>query len=243
MYKQLFLLLTACFLWQQQGNAQNKGMLPLTGMRYVKEGIWAKMIVVKINGEQLYGNRIPWNKEIEVSLQEPTGFTADKKKIVYAGAEFNLFSAKGDLLLKNPNLFLLNEAKGFVPKDYKSLSMKIGIPEGLIQPNSKGVIKIRVYDLKGKNQLTLEYPIVIAYPRETIPFTKLILPLVSPAGSVAMVTGMKAKNLAVSIDTLVSTNPLMAYMKLEISKIDGTDIVGLLQGRKLFGCMIVNTMK
>ena len=234
MYKQLFLLSAACFLWQQQSIAQNKGMLPITGMRYIKEGIWAKTIAVKINGEQLYGNRIPWNKEIEISLQEPTGFTADKKKIVYAGAEFNLFSAKGELLLKNPNLFLLKETTGFAPKDFKTLSLKIGIPEGLIQPNSKGVVRIRVYDLKGKNQLTLDYPIVIAYPRENIPFTKSIIPLVSPPGSIAMVTGMKAKNLAVSIDTMVSTNPKMAYLKLEISKIDGTDLVGLLQGKETF---------
>lgn len=209
-------------------------MLPLTGLQYYEEGISTQSMTVKINGQQLYGNRIPLNQEIEFSFQQPKGILADKKKNYFIGAEYSLLSAKGDVLLTNPNLLSLKEAKGFTAKDLKTIAVKLNIAEGLVQPNAKATIKIRLYDLKGKNQLRLEYPVSISYPRETIWLTKSLQTIKSPPGSMFMVTDIQPKSLAFSVDTAVKSDPKMAYMNLDISKIGGTDVISMLQGKDYF---------
>jgi hypothetical protein len=234
MTKQLFIFSVGYFLCLPFCTAQKKGMLPLTGLQYYNEGITAQSLAVKINGQQLYGNRVPLNQDIEISFQQPTGFLADKKKIYFVAAEYSLISAKGDVLLTKPNLLSLNEAKGFTAKDMKLITAKFNIPEGVVQPNSKATIKIRLYDMKAKNQLRIEYPISIAYPRETIWLTKTSQTLKSPPGSMFMVNDIQPKSLAFSVDTDVKSDPKMDYMNLDISKIGGTDVISMLQGKDYF---------
>lgn len=234
MIKQLFILLVGYFLCMPFCAAQKKGMLPLTGLQYYNEGITAQSLAVKINGQQLYGNRVPLNQDIEISFQQPAGFIADNKKNYFAAVEYLLVSAKGDVVLTKPNLLSVNEVKGFAAKDMKLLTAKFNIPEGLVQPNSKATIKIRLYDMKSKNQLRIEYPVSIAYPRETIWLTKTSQTLKSPPGSMFMVTEIQPKSLAFSVDTDVKSDPKMDYMNLDISKIAGTDIISMLQGKDYF---------
>ena len=234
MFKRLLILSVGYFLYLPFCFAQKKGMLPLTGLQYYDEGISAQSMAIKINGQQLYGNRIPLNQEIEFNFQQPSGVTADKKKNYFIAAEYSLVSAKGDVLLTNPNLLSLNEAKGFTAKDLKLITVKFNIAEGLIQPNSKATIKIRLYDMKSKNQLRLEYPVSISYPRETIWLTKSAQTLKSPPGSMFMVTDIQPKSLAFSVDTAVKSDPKMNYMNLDISKIGGTDVISMLQGKDYF---------
>ena len=234
MFKALFFAAVGYFLCMPFCAAQKKGMLPLTGIQFYNEGIWSNSIAVKINGEQIYGNRIPVNKEIEIILQQPTGFIADKKKNVFIGAEFSLVSTKGEVLRNIPNLLFQNETKGFTAKELKQVVLKFGIAEGVVQPNSKVIIKIRVFDLKGKKQLRLDYPVSISYPREIIYLTKATQTLKSPPGSMFMTTEIKAKSLAFSVDTAVIKEPKMAYLNLDISKIDGTDVISMLQGKDYF---------
>ena len=234
MVKALFFAAVGYFLCMPFCVAQKKGMLPLTGIQFYNEGIWSNAIAVKINGEQIYGNRIPVNKEIEITLQQPTGFIADKKKNVFVGAEFSLVSSKGEVLRNIPNLLFQNETKGFTAKELKQVVLKFGIAEGIVQPNSKVIIKIRVFDLKGKKQLRLDYPVTISYPREVIYLTKATQTLKSPPGSMFMTTEIKAKSLVFSVDTAVIKEPKMAYLNLDISKIDGTDVISMLQGKDYF---------
>jgi hypothetical protein len=234
MIKKLFILLVGYFLCMPFCTAQKKGMLPLTGLQYYNEGITAQSLAVKINGQQLYGNRVPLNQDIEIHFQQPAGFIADNKKNYFAAVEYLLVSAKGDVVLTKPNLLSVNEAKGFAAKDMKLLTAKFNIPDGLVQPNSKATIKIRLYDMKGKNQLRIEYPVSIAYPRETIWLTKTSQTLKSPPGSMFMVNDIQPKSLAFSVDTDVKSDPKMDYMNLDISKIGGTDIISMLQGKDYF---------
>lgn len=234
MLKRLLILSVGHFLCLQFCTAQKKGMLPLTGLQYYEEGITTQLMAVKIGGQQLYGNRVPLNQEIEFSFQQPAGLMADKQKNYFIGAEYSLVSAKGDVLLTNPNLLALNEAKGFTAKDLKAINVKLIIAEGSIQPNSKATIRIRLYDLKGKNQLRLEYPISISYPRETIWLTQSVQKLKSPPGSLFMVNDIQPKSLAFFVDTAVKSDPKMAYMNLDISKIGGTDVISMLQGKDYF---------
>jgi hypothetical protein len=234
MFKPLFFAAVGYFLYMPFCAAQKKGMLPLTGIQFYNEGIWSNTIAVKINGEQIYGNRIPLSREIEITLQQPTGFIADKKKNVFIGAEYTLVSAKGDVIRTIPNLLFQNEAKGFTAKELKEVSLKFGIAEGVIQPNSKAMVKIRVFDLKGKKQLRLDYPITISYPKEMVYLTKAVQTLKSPAGSMFMSTEVKAKNIIFSVDTSAKPNAKMAYLSMDISKIDGTDVISMLQGKDYF---------
>ena len=234
MFKPLFFAAVGYFLCMPFCIAQKKGMMPLTGMQFYNEGIWSNNIAVKINGETLYGNRIPLSREIEITLQQPTGFVADKKKNVFIGAEYTLLSAKGEVLRTIPNLLFQNEAKGFTAKELKEISLKFGIAEGVIQPNSKAMVKIRVFDLKGKKQLRLNYPVSISYPKETVYLTKTVQTLKSPLGSAFMTTEVKAKSIVFSVDTAVKSDTKMAYLNMDISKIDGTDVISMLQGKDYF---------
>jgi hypothetical protein len=234
MFKKICFAAVGYFLCMPVCTAQKKGMFPLTGIQFYNEGIWSNLIAVKINGEQVYGNRIPLSREIEITLQQPTGFVADKKKNVFIGAEYSLVSSKGEVLRTIPNLLFQNETKGFTAKDLKQVSLKFGIAEGVIQPNSKAVVKIRVFDLKGKSQLRLEYPISISYPKEMIYLTKSVQTLKSPPGSMFMTTEVKAKNIVFSVDTAVKSDSKMAYLNMDISKIDGTDVISMLQGKDYF---------
>jgi hypothetical protein len=234
MAKRLLIVPVWYFLFIAVGTAQKKGFIPLTGIQYYNEGITAQSIAFKIDGQYLYGNRVPLNRDIEISFQQPSGFSPDKKKNYFAAAEYSLVSAKGDVLITKPNLFSLNENNGFTAKDIKLLSGKFSIAEGLVQPNSKAVIKIRLFDLKGKNQLRLEYPVTISYPRETIWLTKSVQTLKSPPGSLFMVTDIQPKSLSFSIDSDVKSDPKMDYMSMDISKIGGTDVISMLQGKDYF---------
>lgn len=220
------------------GIAQNNGILPVSGIRYIKEGIWAKSIDVKMDGLWLLSNKLPLNKEVEINLPAPTGFfsdKADKNKTVYPAAEFSLLSAKGDVLLKNPNLLLLNEIKGFAAKDFKALSLKFVISESLVRYNTACTVTIRLYDLKGKNQLRLEFPVNSIRYGEPVQTSKLAPVVVkSPPNAVAMACGLKVKGMRVFLDTMIKVSPKMAYASLNISGIEGTNLGGIFQGKEVF---------
>ncbi len=230
------LTLSACgLLWINDCVAQNIGILPLTGIRYYKEGIWAKSIDVKLDGAQFLSNKLPMSKEIELVLQIPTGFTLDKKKISYPAAELTFTTAKGDVILKNPNLLLKNETTGFGPKDFKALSMKFALTTDIVRSNNSIILKFRIYDLKGKNQLRLEFPVnLIIKPGEFLQVSKTVKALKTPPGSMALISGVNAKTMYVSVDTSIKVDPKMAYASLDITGIGGTSLGGIFEGKEYF---------
>jgi len=235
MFKPAFIFLTAGFLWTNASLAQSNGILPLTGLRYFKEGIWAKAMDVKIDGALLLSNRLPLNKEIEIALQQPSGFAEDKNKMVFAAAELMIVSVRGDVLLKNPNIFLKNETSGFAAKDIKILSIKFGINAEVMKSNMNGgIVRVRLYDLKSKNQLRLEFPITIAKPGEALQVSKVAKTINLPDGSMGMINGLKAKHFMVALDTTIKVAPKMAYTSLDISNIEGSSISGIFQGKENF---------
>lgn len=234
MFKNFFVLSAISILWMNQSIAQNNGILPLTGLRYFKEGVWAKAMDVKIDGALLLSNRLPLNKEIEVALQEPAGFAEDKNKTVFAAAELIIVSLKGEVLSKNPNIFLKNESSGFAAKDIKALSIKFGITADVMKTNLNAIVKIRLYDLKSKSQLRLEFPVSIARPGEALQISKAVKTIKLPDGSMGMINGLKARNMLVAVDTTIKVSPKMAYTSLDISNIEGSSISGIFQGKENF---------
>lgn len=233
-YKAWLIFILGIFLVIPIGRAQNKGILPLTGLRYFSEGISVKSVDVKIDGAQLMGNRIPLNKEIEVKLQEPMGFIADQYKTMFAGAEVIIVSPKGEPLFNNPNVFLKNYSNGFYIKDLNSFSIKFGIGTDLIKGNLNGILKIRLFDMKGKSQLRMEMPVTFARPGEKLQVSKTAKTIKSHTGVNGIISGLKARDMMVKIDTTISVSPKMAYTSMDIAKIEGSSLSDIFQGKEKF---------
>ena len=215
-------------------HAQKNGILPLTGLRYFNEGITAKSMLIKIDGAQLISNRIPVNKEIEISLQNPTGFTADNHETMFAGAEVIILSPKGEILMNNPNVFLRNYSTGFYAKDLNTFSIKFGVGAELLKGNFNGTLKIRLFDMKGKNQLRLEAPVTFARPGEPLQVSKNVKPIKANEGVNGIISGLQARKMLVNIDTSIKVAPKMAYTSMDISNIEGSSLSEMFQGKENF---------
>ena len=232
--KQLFTSIAACLLLTNVCVAQKNGILPLTGMKFFNEGIAAGSIDIKIDGAQLLSNRIPLNKEIEIRLQQPVGFVADNAKTMFAGAEVIVLSPRGEVLLNNPNVFLKSYSNGFSAKDLNAFSIKFGIGTDLMKGNLSGFLKVRLYDLKGKNQLRLELAVSFAKPGEPLQVSKNTKNIKAASGVNGIINGLQAGNMDVNVDTTIKVAPKMAYTSMDISNIEGSSLSAFFSGKETF---------
>ncbi len=216
------------------GFAQKNGILPLTGIKYFNEGITANTIDIKIDGAQLLSNRIPLNKEIELRLQQPNGFSSDNNKTMFAAAELIVLSPRGEVLLNNPNLFLKSYSNGFSAKDLNAFNIKFGIGSDLTKGNLGGILKIRLYDLKGKNQLRLEIPVSFAKPGEPLQVSKTAKSIKANTGVNGFINGLNARDMQVNVDTSIKVSPKMAYTSMDISNIEGSSLSEIFSGKESF---------
>ena len=214
--------------------AQSNGMLPLTGLRYFNEGLSAKTLDVKIDGQQLLNNRIPLAKEMEISILQPAGFKEENNKTIFAAAELVLLSPKGDVLSKIPNLLAKSEITGITSANSRVLGLKFSLTPDMLKLNTNATIKIRLYDLRSKSQMRLEMPIAIMKPGEIIQLSKFAKTLNPSEGVNGIISGLKAKKMLVSVDTTISVAPKMAYTSIDISTIEGSSISGIFSGKESF---------
>ncbi len=234
MLKRLFPCLAFCLAFSLVSLAQSNGVLPLTGMKYFKEGIQAQSIAMKIDGAQLLSNRIPFNKDIELLVGQPTGFAADAGKKVYAGAELVIVSPKGEVLLKTPNLLLPNEGRGYTAKEISELSIKFNITPKMLSVYMNGTLQLRLYDLKSKSQMRFEMPVTFSKMGEQLQVSNTAKTILQKDGAVGVVNGLKAKKVQVSVDTTIKVSPKMAYTSLDLSAIEGSSISGIFSGKETF---------
>ncbi|HNK29257.1 MAG TPA: hypothetical protein PKG65_10055 [Ferruginibacter sp.] len=234
MLKRLFPCLAFCLAFSLVSLAQSNGVLPLTGMKYFKEGIQAQSIAMKIDGAQLLSNRIPFNKDIELLVGQPTGFAADGSKKVYAGAELVIVSPKGEVLLKTPNLLLPNEGRGYTAKEISELSIKFNITPKMLSVYMNGTLQLRLYDLKSKSQMRFEMPVTFSKMGEQLQVSNTAKTILQKDGAVGVVNGLKAKKVQVSVDTSIKVSPKMAYTSLDVSAIEGSSISGIFSGKETF---------
>lgn len=233
-YNRLVIIAAGCFLFLNNSFAQKNGILPLSGMKFFNEGIAAASIEIKIDGAQLLSNRLPLNKEIEISLQQASGFAISNSKTMFAGAEVIVLSPRGEVLLNNPNALLTSYSNGFYAKDLNALSIKFGIGTHIMKGNFGGVLKIRLYDLKGKNQLRLEIPVSFARPGESLQVSKTAKPIKSNIGVNGIINGLEAKDMQVNTDTTIKVSPKMAYTSMDISNIEGSSLSEIFSGKETF---------
>jgi len=233
-YCRLAIITAGCFLFLNNSFAQKNGVLPLSGMKFFSEGIAANSIDIKIDGAQLLSNRLPLNKEIEIRLQQASGFTPDNAQTMFAGAEVIVLSPRGEVLLKNPNALLTSYSKGFYAKDLNAFSVKFGIGTDLMKGNLGGVLKVRLYDLKGKNQLRLEIPVSFARPGESLQISKTAKTIKANTGVNGIINGLQAKDMQVNVDTTIKVAPKMAYTSMDISNIEGSSLSEIFSGKETF---------
>ncbi len=232
--KYLFTAVSACLFFANTSLAQKNGIIPLTGIKFFNEGIAANAIDIKIDGAQLLNNRIPLNKEIEIRLQQPNGFAPDNAKTMFAGAEVIVLSPRGEILLNNPNVFLKSYSNGFSAKELAAFSIKFGIGTDLMKGNVGGTLKVRLFDLKGKNQLRLEIPVSFARPGEQLLLSKNAKNIKANIGVNAFINGLQAKDMLVNVDTTIRVAPKMAYTSMDISNIEGSSLSEIFSGKETF---------
>ena len=100
--------------------------------------------------------------------------------------------------------------------------------------NFSGLLKVRLYDLKGKNQLRLEIPVSFAKPGEPLQVSKSAKNIKSNTGVYGMINGLQAKDMLVNVDTTIKVSPKMAYTSMDISNIEGSSLSEIFQGKESF---------
>ena len=139
------------------------------------------------------------------------------------------------MLFNNPNVLLKHYSNGFYADELSKFSIKFGIGTDLMKGNQSGLIKIRLYDMKGKGQMRLEIPVTFAKPGEIVQVSKTAKPLRSADGEgLGMIMGLKARDLQVDLDTTIKVSPKMAYTSLVVSKVEGSSIAGIFGGKEKF---------
>ena len=234
LFKKGYLSFFCYFFLLATAHAQSKGILPLTGLRYFSEGISVKNMDVSTGGAILLSNRIPTNNEITILLHQAAGFVLDNAKKTFAGAEVIILSPQGQVLSSISNALAARQTVGYTVKEMNGFAITFKADAALMKNNLIGVIKIRLYDLKSKNQLRLEMPVTFARQGERIQVSKIVKNIKSTEDTKAVICGLQAKNLKIMVDTSISVAPKMAYTSVDIVNIKGSSISGIFGGKESF---------
>jgi hypothetical protein len=163
----IFFTVTISIFFALNITAQTNGILPFTGIKYFREGVWSKEIEVTANGNTMVSNKIPVNTDFDIKLLEPRGFFPDAAGKYYPGIKVLLLkSNKKDTLGYSPNIFSKNESLGFTNASFKSLTVTLGFHNKLTVGDTIYQY-ITFFDTKSKNKLLIEFPVIIADSLQT----------------------------------------------------------------------------
>lgn len=214
--------------------SQTSGLLPLTGIRYFSEGIYARYAEVTIDGLTLINNRIPLNKEVIIKLQGPTGFTADAAKKIYPAVEVSYLNLRRQLLSTIPNGMKELEKSGMAFAGSKELVIKLTLPSQLLKTETAAVILLRYYDLKSKKQLRLEFPVSIAPTTDAASLSRFTSTIKTGEQAIGLANAVGVDKALVTVDTSIRVAPKNAYLSIEIPVITGTSMTEVLGGTYSF---------
>jgi hypothetical protein len=146
--------------------AQKNGILPLNGIKYFRDGVWAKKIEVLVNDKTILSNKVPHNIDFDIKLVQPTGFVADGSGKFYPGIQVLLLNAKKDTLGYSPNIFG-SKPTPFEKMHFKSLTATLGYTQKAKEGDTVYQY-ITFFDTRSKNELKLEFPVVISFKPDSL---------------------------------------------------------------------------
>lgn len=152
-----------------EANAQRNGILPFSGIKYYRDGIWGKSFELKIKDETWMSNKIPINNEYELKLLEPTGFIKDNQGKYHPGVSLLIASSQKDTLGFVKDIFG-EQTVGMDAFRFKSLTLTLGFNDK-VKPGDTCYQYITYYDKKGSNKLRLEFPVIIIEPTQNLQTT------------------------------------------------------------------------
>jgi hypothetical protein len=180
--------------------AQKNGILPLHGIKYFREGVWAKKIEVLVNDKTLLSNAVPHNIDFDVKLVEPTGFVADAAGKFYPGIKVLLLNSKKDTLGFSPNIFG-NKPTPFEKMRFKSLSATLGYTQKAKEGDTVYQY-ITFFDTRSKNELKLEFPITISFKPDSLLTTEYTSTASGTRGyNAAATNGIQLKKIEAYLDS------------------------------------------
>ncbi len=214
--------------------AQTNTILPYTGARIFAQGVLVKNIDITVDGYNLTNNVVPVNKEIMYRFQLPSGFKMDASKNAFAAAEVILQDANGKELSKSPNVLSTNAAGGFSPANFKELKITVGLRPDVLKSNPSCFVSIRLYDLKGTNQLKLYMPVVFNKPGTGFQAAQGITLAKIDGAAQAYINNVKLSTIYNTVDTSIRVNKTMAYQSFEMMQIQGVAMDEVLAGTESF---------
>ncbi|MGG9971283.1 hypothetical protein ACQ33O_05755 [Ferruginibacter sp. SUN002] len=218
------------FLFSASLTAQTNGILPFTGIKYFRGGIWGKAIEVKLNGDTWMSNRLPLNYDFEIRLVEPRGLKQVGGKY-FPGIKVLMLDAKKDTIAFAANLFEENKGIGLDEAYLKSLKVSLGFTENdKVKPGDTCYQYITFFDTKGNNDLRLEFPVIIAKTTDSLQTTVTTYTSSSTTGYNAMAGGgIELKKIETYIDS--TYYPKSLYHNLRSAEMLGITIEEVNNGK------------
>ena len=216
--KSLFRLLFLLILFSHTAFAQEKGILPYTGIKYFKQGIWAKNIDVTLDGKTWTSNRLPIETEFIIKLEKPTGFSKDKEGRFFPGLELLITNKNNDTLGYAPNMFVKNEGIGMDEYSFSNLTLTLGFNKK-VNPGDDCIIYMNYLDLKSNNKLQLVFPVKIVSPDQPLDNTNMVYTSKSYTGYNTASTGVALKHPETYLDSLYY--PTFLYHSIRLAELEG----------------------
>lgn len=211
-----------------EANAQRNGILPFSGIKYFRNGIWGKSFELKIKDETWMGNKIPINTEYEIELLEPTGFIKDDQGKYHPGVSLLITNSKKDTLGFAENIFG-DQTVGMDAFRFKSLTLTLGFNDK-VKPGDTCYQYITYYDKKGSSKLRLEFPVIIIEPTTDLQTTASLYTASGTRGYNAHAGGgIELKKIEAYIDS--TYYPKSLYYMLRSAEMQGITTEEINQGK------------
>ncbi len=131
----------------------------MTGLKVSNKDLSYMEAYVNVDGKKTSGSEFPMNSILELHIEGVNGYTLTDG-VVFLGASMTLVDSKNTEILNYPDLFEKFDSTGISPIDAKliSLTFTTGTP---MENGQKYTWKTRVWDKKGKGEITTEMEITL----------------------------------------------------------------------------------
>lgn len=217
-YKSVLRVLLLLTIFSNVGFAQENGILPYTGIKYFKQGIWAKNIDVKLDGKTWTSNRLPIETEFIIKLEKPTGFSKDKEGRFFPVLELLIKGKNNDTLGYARNMFANSDGIGMDEYSFSNLTLTLGFNKK-VSPGDDCIIYMNYADRNSVNKLQLVFPVKIVSPREPLDNTNMVYTSTSYTGYNTASAGVALRHPQTYLDSF--KYPSFLYHSIRLAELNG----------------------